>query len=49
VVLAAARAARARGCDLVFLVADEADWPKELYARLGFEPLTRFWSFLRRP
>jgi GNAT superfamily N-acetyltransferase len=49
VVLAAARAARRRGCDLVFLCADEEDWPKELYARLGFDPVGRFWSFLRMP
>jgi hypothetical protein len=25
--------------DLVFLLADDEDWPKELYAKLGFEPL----------
>jgi ribosomal protein S18 acetylase RimI-like enzyme len=49
VVLAAARSARDRGCDLVFLCADEDDWPKELYRRLGFDPVGRFWSFLRAP
>ena len=49
VVLAAADAARADGCDLVFLVADDADWPKRLYTRLGFVPLTRYWSFLSWP
>jgi ribosomal protein S18 acetylase RimI-like enzyme len=49
VVLAAARSARERGCDLVFLVADHADWPKNLYARLGFDPVARFWSFLLEP
>jgi len=27
------------GHDLVFLVADTDDWPKELYAKLGFDPL----------
>jgi GNAT superfamily N-acetyltransferase len=47
VVAAAAAAARTRGCDVVFLVADDADWPKELYARLGFDPVLRFWSFVR--
>lgn len=47
VVLAAARAARERGCDVVFLVADDADWPKELYVRLGFDPVSRFWAFVR--
>lgn len=49
VVLAAARSARERGCDLVFLVADDDDWPKELYARLGFDAVSWFWSFLRVP
>ncbi len=47
VVLAAARSARGLGCDLVFLVADDDDWPKQLYARLGFDAVSRFWSFLR--
>ncbi|MEX2204486.1 MAG: GNAT family N-acetyltransferase [Actinomycetota bacterium] len=49
VVLAAAAAARARGCDVVFLIADDADWPKDLYTRLGFDPVGRFWSFVRTP
>lgn len=49
VVLEAARSSRARGCDVVFLVADVTDWPKDLYARLGFDPVARFWSFLRSP
>ncbi len=49
VVLAAAAAARDRGCDLVFLIAEDADWPKELYGRLGFEPVAWSWSFLRVP
>jgi ribosomal protein S18 acetylase RimI-like enzyme len=39
VVLAAAQAGRDAGCDLVFLVADAADWPLELYRRLGFDEL----------
>jgi GNAT superfamily N-acetyltransferase len=47
VVLAAAKGARDRGCDVVFLVADDADWPKTLYGRLGFEPASWFWSFVR--
>ncbi len=49
VVLAAARSARGDGCDVVFLVAEDADWPKDLYARLGFDPVSRFWSFLLVP
>jgi ribosomal protein S18 acetylase RimI-like enzyme len=47
VVLAAARRAEERGCDVVFLIADDDDWPKDLYARLGFEPVSRTWSFVR--
>jgi GNAT superfamily N-acetyltransferase len=39
--------ARAAGAGLVFLVADEHDWPKELYARLGFEPIGRIFKFIR--
>lgn len=37
--------ALAGGHELVFLVADDEDWPKELYGRLGFEPLGRKWAF----
>jgi len=39
VVLAAISAARERGAEFVFLVADHEDWPKELYRRLGFDEL----------
>jgi GNAT superfamily N-acetyltransferase len=48
VVLAAVERALAEGCDFVFLVADDEDWPKELYARLGFEPIGRKWTFIRK-
>jgi GNAT superfamily N-acetyltransferase len=48
VVRAVMEAERA-GHDFVFLVADDEDWPKELYARLGFAPLGRKWAFLRPP
>lgn len=43
----AAAAARDAGHELVFLVADDEDWPKELYGRLGFRPLGRTHGFLR--
>ena len=49
VVLRAVEEAQAAGHDFVFLVTDEENWPKELYARLGFEPIGRWWSFLRTP
>jgi ribosomal protein S18 acetylase RimI-like enzyme len=49
VVLRAAAEALAAGHDFVFLVADDSDWPKELYSRLGFAPLGRKWQFLRQP
>lgn len=38
-VLRAVATARAEGADLVFLQADADDWPRELYARLGFETI----------
>jgi GNAT superfamily N-acetyltransferase len=37
VVTAALDAAREDGNDLVFLLADDADWPKRLYDKLGFD------------
>jgi GNAT superfamily N-acetyltransferase len=49
VVARAVEEALAAGHDLVFLCADEGDWPKELYTGLGFEPIGRTWSFLRTP
>jgi ribosomal protein S18 acetylase RimI-like enzyme len=39
VVLRAVHEAKAAGADLVFLVADAEDWPRELYRRLGFEEI----------
>lgn len=41
-VLRALKEAGQAGCDLVFLVADAEDWPKELYRRLGFDDLGRY-------
>jgi GNAT superfamily N-acetyltransferase len=49
VVLRAVEEALATGHDLVFLTADAGDWPRELYARLGFEDIGHTWSFLRTP
>jgi ribosomal protein S18 acetylase RimI-like enzyme len=40
VIDAAIAASRAAGHDLTIVVADADDWPKELYARLGFDDLT---------
>lgn len=34
-----------RGAELVFLVADDDDWPKELYAGIGFAPIALHHSF----
>jgi GNAT superfamily N-acetyltransferase len=49
VVTRALEEARAAGCDLVFLIADAGDWPRHLYAKLGFVPLTHTADFLRPP
>jgi ribosomal protein S18 acetylase RimI-like enzyme len=46
VVLAAVRAADEAGADLIFLVADEDDWPERLYRRLGFDPIGRTYEFV---
>jgi ribosomal protein S18 acetylase RimI-like enzyme len=47
VVLRAVREAQSAGADLIFLVADDEDWPKELYERLGFEIVGRSYKFIR--
>ena len=49
VVLAALDAAVAAGNEFVFLLADDADWPKGLYERLGFVPAGHRHEFLRVP
>jgi ribosomal protein S18 acetylase RimI-like enzyme len=35
------------GHDLVWILAEEDDWPKALYAKLGFSPAGRFCAFTR--
>lgn len=47
VVAAATRCSLESGDRLTFLVADDDDWPKEMYARLGFEPIGRRYEFTR--
>jgi GNAT superfamily N-acetyltransferase len=49
VVLRAVQAAKDAGARHVFIVADEADWPRHLYQRLGFDQIGRTWEFLRAP
>ena len=49
VVLGAIAAARAAGADLVWLVADAEDWPRHLYAKLGFEQAGGSLQFTRVP
>jgi GNAT superfamily N-acetyltransferase len=43
---AASLAVRA-GHQLTFIIADDNDWPMQLYGRIGFEPVGRAWSFHR--
>jgi len=45
VVTRAVELARDAGHKLIFINADDNDWPKELYARIGFRPLGRLWQF----
>jgi predicted GNAT family acetyltransferase len=47
VVEAATRAALDSGNQLVFLIADDQDWPKELYAKIGYEPIGVRYEFTR--
>lgn len=49
VVTAAVAVGRALEPGLLFLVADDDDWPKELYAKLGFRTVGRLRIFDRRP
>lgn len=48
-VAAAADAAAAEGCDEVFMVTAAADWPQELYRRLGFDEIGSTYEFLKVP
>ena len=38
--------ARSGDHSLVFLIADRDDWPKDLYAKLGFEEVGHVWEFV---
>jgi GNAT superfamily N-acetyltransferase len=49
VVVRAVDAAYRAGHDLVFLLADADDWPKELYRKLGFEEIGSAWELLYEP
>jgi GNAT superfamily N-acetyltransferase len=48
-VLAAIETARAEDCDPIFLLTDAADWPQQLYGRLGFSPIGLLYEFLKLP
>lgn len=48
-VLRALHEAQSWGHDLIFLCADDDDWPKELYAKLGFDLMGRTYDFLLKP
>jgi ribosomal protein S18 acetylase RimI-like enzyme len=39
--------ARDTDADLTWIAADDNDWPKELYFKLGFRPIGRIFSFTR--
>jgi GNAT superfamily N-acetyltransferase len=39
--------ARAGGNELIFIDADDYDWPQHLYAQIGFRPVGRLWQFHR--
>jgi GNAT superfamily N-acetyltransferase len=43
----AAELAREDGAGLTFIVADDNDWPRLLYRRIGFRPVGHVWHFHR--
>jgi GNAT superfamily N-acetyltransferase len=47
VVLTALAASREASHQMTFLWADDDDWPKQLYVKLGFEVVGRRWRFRR--
>jgi ribosomal protein S18 acetylase RimI-like enzyme len=49
VTLGAIAAARERGAEFVCLVADYEDWPKTLYAKLGFDQVGYYVKFVDAP
>jgi len=49
VVLAAIDAARRANAERIFIAADDNDWPKELYGKLGFDRLGLEWELMRWP
>jgi ribosomal protein S18 acetylase RimI-like enzyme len=40
---------QAAGHELTFLVADAADWPQQLYRKLGYRDAGTIWDFVLRP
>lgn len=40
--------AREAGHELVFIVADDENWPKQLYGKIGFEAVGMAWQFHRK-
>lgn len=49
VIARAVEASVRAGSSLNFLVADDDDWPKELYARMGYQPVAYTYEFLLKP
>lgn len=45
----AVQLATSAGHELTFIVADDRDWPQQLYGRLGFEPVGWVWGFHTPP
>ncbi len=49
IVTRAVELAKADEHELIFIIADDNGWPKELYARIGFAPVGRLLRFHREP
>ncbi len=49
VTAAAAQFSRSRSDDLTFITALADDWPRAMYERMGFRPVSTVWTFRRKP
>lgn len=49
VILRAVQEAQNRGHEMIFLCAEDDDWPKELYEKLGFDPVGHTYFFQLKP
>lgn len=49
VIAGALKESEGSGNTLDFLIADDDDWPKELYGRMGYQPIAYWYEFMVKP